>query len=164
MGIGYSEAALVANRACVLLWGGTEPDRRAWAEEAASTAGEGLRVAATDAEVERALQAARGVVYVPDAASLSEATQRTLVHCVREREEKPKIVAGLSSSPQRALDTGALRPDLEYALALGRVDLAAPEVKEGIKARRGAAAKRARAKPHPARRAPPKKGKAKKRR
>ena len=54
---GYPEAALVSNRASLLLYGGSEADRRAWAEEAASNfEHEGpLKIAGDDAGLAAAL-------------------------------------------------------------------------------------------------------------
>ena len=138
MTVGYPEGALVANRTSVLLFGGSEEDRRAWADEAASSlVGEGpLRVVTSDAEVNRAIQPASGVVFFPNAAQLSSETQMLLVRCLREREERPKLVVALPHSPTAATERGTLRLDLDYALQLGRVDLGASEVKVSIRERR----------------------------
>jgi hypothetical protein len=170
---GYSEAALVANRTSVLLWGGSEEERRLWAEEAAAGQG-GLRLAATAADLEQALRSAGGVVFVPNGATLPEEAQRALVRCLREQEERPKVVVALPWARPSALARGALRPDLDYALALARVDLDAPGIREGIKARRATAHRGARpsrsvkpaprTQPRPARRAQARKPKVKRRR
>jgi hypothetical protein len=171
--IGYSEAALVANRTSVLMWGGSDEERRLWADEAAAGQG-GLRLAATAAELEQALRSTAGVVFVPNGATLPEEAQRALVRCLREQEERPKVVVALPGARQSALDRGALRTDLDYALSLARVDLDAPGVREGIKSRRAAAhrgsrpsrsAKSApRTQARPARRAQARKPKVKRRR
>jgi hypothetical protein len=143
MGMGYPENALVGNRAAVLLWGGSEEDRRAWAEEASSQHGAGpLRTAGEDVELQQALADARGVVFVPNVSTLSDATQRALVLCLREQEERPKLVLSLNTQRQTALDRGELRPDLDYALLQGRVDLADPSVRQAIQSRRGSVSRR----------------------
>jgi hypothetical protein len=139
----YSELELVANRTSVLLWGGSEEDRRAWADEASGHfPGEGpLRVVEAEEGLDPALREARGVVFIPLGTALSQTAQLALVRCLREQEERPKIVLGLSGSQAQAVSKGLLRPDLDYALSLSRVDLDAASVKEQIRVRRGKSAK-----------------------
>jgi hypothetical protein len=144
MATGYTEAELIANRTSVLLWGGNEDARAEWAEEAASHfAADGpLRVVVAEGALESALREPRGVVYIPSASGLSHAGQLALVRCLREQEERPKVILGLAGTQSQAVEKGLLRPDLDFALSLGRVDLAAAEVREAVKARRGKASKR----------------------
>lgn len=124
---GYSNEQLKKNRAAVLLYGGSEADRRAYAAEAAAAfPGEGPLVEAKDAvAVARALTGSRGVVYVPDATALPFAAQREVVRTLREKEERPKLVLGLPLAPDTALDRGALLEDLRYWLRKAQVDVRA---------------------------------------
>ena len=135
----YSEPELISNRAAVLLSGGSEDDRRAWADEASSQfPGEGpLREVASEAGLEDALRNPRGVLFIPHGTALSQPAQLTLVRCLREQEERPKIVFAIQGSQSQAVDKGLLRPDLDYALSLSRVDLDASAVRESIRSRRG---------------------------
>lgn len=128
---GYREEQLVSNRAAVVVWGAGEADRRDWAAEAAQALdpGAGLREVAEPTQLISALGQGRGVVYVPDAAQLPVEVQRELVRALREKEERPKVVLGLSQSPDQVLARGLWRDDLHYALARGRVDLSNAEVK-----------------------------------
>jgi DNA-binding transcriptional LysR family regulator len=146
---GYREDELVQNRAPVLLYGGTEAERRAWAEEAAAAfPDEGpLREVHSSDELRQALLATRGVVFIPDVANLSFDEQSQIVRCLREREERPKFVVGVSGSPTTALEKGVFRDDLAYRLERSRVDLSADGVRELIRARREQAQKKAAAKP-----------------
>lgn len=135
---GYSESDLVANRASLLLYGGSVHDRRAWAEEAQRCfEAEGPLVTVTAAaELPAAIARPRGVVYVPDLAALSDEDQGKIVRCLQEREERPKFVLGLGESPEHALKNGRLRGDLSYRLAQAQVDLTSAELKDAIRARR----------------------------
>lgn len=147
MAAGYTEAQLVENRAAVLVWGGAETDRLAWAEEAASHFPTGgLKVVSAGSGVPAALASPEGVVFVPEVALLDNAAQLEVVRCLREREERPKIIVALSGSRQKAFDSGVLRPDLDWVLSLGRVDLDAQAVRDSVRARRakGASKKRRR--------------------
>ena len=128
---GYSEDQLVKNRAVVVVWGAGEADRRAWASEAARALDPlgGLLEVNEPSLLTRALEKARGVVYVPDAAQLPADVQRELVRTLHEREERPKVVLGLAQSPDTALSKGLWRDDLHHSLARGRVDLNDPAVK-----------------------------------
>jgi len=136
---GYQESELVSNRSGVLLWGGSEDDRRAWVEEVASRLGCQVKVVLTPADVGTALRAARDVVFIPGATLLPDEVQLAVVRCLREQEERPKLVLGVSKPADRT----RLRPDLDYALALGRLDLDAPGVREAIRGRRKVAASKA---------------------
>lgn len=138
---GYRENDLVGNRTAVLLWGATDADRKAWAEEAAAALGHALHVVESPAQLAGALSAPEGVVYLPDITALGHEVQAALVRCLKEREERPKIVAGLAGSRQLALDRGLLRMDLDYSLAVGRLDLSADGIKEAIRSRRAKGAK-----------------------
>ena len=133
---GYRENELVINRTAVLLWGATDADRKAWAEEAATALGHALSVVENPAQLETALASPDAVVYLPDIAALGHGVQTALVRCLKERELRPKIVAGLAGSRQLALDRGLLRMDLDYSLAVGRLDLSADGVKDAIRSRR----------------------------
>jgi hypothetical protein len=150
----YSELELVANRTSVLLYGGSEEDRQAWADEASGHfPNEGpLRVVASEQGLEAALRDSRGVLFIPHGTALSPPAQLTLVRCLKEQEERPKIVLGIQGSQTQAMDKGLLRPDLDYTLSLSRVDLDAAAVRESIRARRGKssrASKKPKAKPKP---------------
>ncbi len=123
----YSNEQLKKNRAAVLLYGGSEADRRAYAVEAAAAfPGEGPLVEAKDAPaIARALMASRGVVYVPDTTALPFATQREVVRTLKEKEERPKLVLGLPVAPDTAADRGVLLDDLKYWLRKALVDVRA---------------------------------------
>lgn len=121
----YTPDQLKKNRACVLVFGGTEADRKAFALAAAQHfPDEGALVEARDADaLAKALGHDRGVVYVPDASALPPATQREVVRLLREREERPKLVLGLPMQPDAALDKGLLRDDLHFWLRAAQVDV-----------------------------------------
>src|SRR6266852_6001351 len=114
---GYSEDELVCNRAALLLYGGDEADRRAWALEAA-------------------LQRNNGVVFVPAVLGAGFEGQSHILRCMHEREERPKLILGLSMNPDDALSQGILRDDLAYRLKPARVNLDDPSVFSAIRARR----------------------------
>lgn len=142
---GYPERDLVVNRSSLILHGSTEAERRAWADEAAANfAGEGvlLRVATNAADLKTALGVPRGVVYVPDVSAIDDLAQGEVVRLLREREERPKIIIGVTGDPARARDTGKLRSDLQYALQMAVVNLDEPGLKEAIAKRRARAPKR----------------------
>ena len=122
----YSLDALKKNRVSALLYGGTEADRRALAVAATQEiAGAGL-IEAKDADaLERAVTNSRAVVYVPDVTVLPPATQRFVVRILREREERPKLVLGLPTSPETAAQKGGLTEDLRYWLTHSTVDVKA---------------------------------------
>src|SRR5262249_26991223 len=95
---GYTEEDLVSNRSALLLYGGEENDRRAWAHEAAGHyAGEGPLVEVHSAdELVKALAQTRGVVFVLDALSVGLEAQSLILRTLQEREERPKVIVGLS--------------------------------------------------------------------
>jgi hypothetical protein len=135
---GYTEEDLVSNRSALLLYGGDEAERRAWAHEAAGHfASEGPLVEVRTApELAAVLGHTRGVVFVPDALTLGLEAQLQILRCLQEREERPKIVIGLHSLPDEALQQGLLRDDLSYRLRLARVNLAADGLREALQVRR----------------------------
>ena len=135
---GYSENELVSNRAALLLYGGSENDRRRWALEAAGNfAEEGPLVeVATASELETALEPTTGVILVADGQALGLEGQAQLLRCLKEREERPKLVIAIPSSPEAALVQGTLREDLSYRLQSARVNLDAPGLREAIRTRR----------------------------
>ncbi len=136
----YREDELVSNRATLLLSGGAEADRLAWATEAAANfPDEGpLLVVQTPDELARALERTRGVVYVADVLALGLDAQGQLLQ-VLQREERPKFVLGLSTSPAEASARGLLRDDLAYRLQVAQVDLSTAGLREAIRARRAQA-------------------------
>lgn len=134
---GYREEELVANRAALLLYGGTEEERRSWALEAAhhfEHEGALLEVRQM-AELVEALKRTRGVVFVPDVVKLGLEAQSHILRCLLRQEERPKLVLGLMGSAESALDRGALREDLHYRLHQAQVDLSAPGLRETLKKR-----------------------------
>jgi hypothetical protein len=141
-GRGYREEELVTNRASLLLSGGTEDERRAWAQEAAEHfAAEGPLVEArTAAELALALKAPRGVVFIPDVGKLEYSAQALLLRCLQLQEERPKVVVGLAGSPDQARTRGTLREDLHYRLHQALVDMNTEGLREQLKKRRAVAA------------------------
>jgi hypothetical protein len=135
---GYSEADLVSNRAALLLYGGTQDDRRAWAHEASGHfASEGSLVEVRSVQqLQPALAQSKGVVFVPDALALGMDAQRQILRCLQEQEERPKIIIGLSKLPDEAIQQGLLREDLSYRLRVARVNLDLPGLADSIGARR----------------------------
>jgi hypothetical protein len=137
---GYREADLVTNRATCLLFGGTEPDRRAWAEEASrGFDGEGFTVVEQPGQLADALGKTHGVVYVPDVAALPRDAQQSILRALLEREERPKLVLGLGATPQDAMAKGFLLDGLSFRLQQAQVDLSAAGVRDAIRARRAKA-------------------------
>ncbi len=133
---GYREDELISNRAALLLYAGSEGVRRAWAEEAAAQfPNEGPLVVVTSALVP-ALERSRGVVYVVDVLALGYEGQGLILRGLREKEERPKWVLGLSSSPADARRAGTLRDDLAYRLDQAQVNLGTPGLKDVLRARR----------------------------
>lgn len=120
----YTAEQLKKNRASMLMLGGSEADRRAFAVTAAQALpGEPFLEAKESAQVLRALKSHRGTVYVPDAAALPEATQREVVRVLREQEERPRLVLGLATSLDTASEKGLLTDDLRYWLRAATIDL-----------------------------------------
>ena len=141
----YREAQLITNRVSVLLVGGSEQDRKAWALDAMVGFGEdGALFEARDVtNVNQAFTMRSGVVYVPDASQLSWSVQRELTRLLHEKEERPKFVLGIPFSLAAALSRGVLREDLVFALSKATLDLGSVEVKDSIAKRRKSAPKRA---------------------
>jgi hypothetical protein len=137
---GYAEGQLITNRVSVLLCGGAENDRKAWALEAAGAfPDEGALVEAADGtSLAQTFSLRQGVVYVADATALSWASQRELTRLLREREERPKFVLGASQSLASLAQRGLLRDDLLFALSRATLDLNSAEVKDAISRRRKA--------------------------
>jgi hypothetical protein len=122
----YSLDALKKNRVSALLFGGTEGDRRALAVAASLELDGAALLEAKDAQsLERALGNPRAVVYVPDVTVIPPVTQRLLVKVLREREERPKLVLGLPTTPETAAQKGGLTEDLRYWLAHSTLDVKA---------------------------------------
>ena len=135
---GYSEAELVTNRASLLLYGSSATDRRAWAEEAQRNFQEEgpLREVSSAAQLAAALEPGRGVVYLTDACALGLEAQGQLLRFLQTREERPKVIVGLSVMAMSAVDRGTLREDLLYKLQVAQVDLSVPETREAVRVRR----------------------------
>jgi transcriptional regulator of acetoin/glycerol metabolism len=134
---GYREEELVSNRASLLLSGGTEEERRSWAQEAAyHFEHEGTLIEVRQAsELSEALKRPKGVVFLSDVAKLSWESQGQILRCLQMQEERPKLVLGLTGSAESALERGTLREDLHYRLSQARVDLSAPGLREALKKR-----------------------------
>ena len=145
---GYREEELVSNRATLLLYGGTEEERRSWALEAAhhfEHEGELLEVRQS-AELVEALKRTRGVVYVPDVVKLGLEAQSHILRCLLRQEERPKLVLGMTGSADSALERGLLREDLHYRLNQAQVDLGTPGLRDALKKRWATLAERRAAK------------------
>ena len=122
--MGYSLDALKKNRVSTLLYGASEADRRAFALAASQELdGAGLVEVKDAPGLERAVGNARAVVYVPDVTVLPPVTQRFLVRLLREREERPKLVLGLGTTPETALEKGGLTEDLKFWLSPSTVEV-----------------------------------------
>lgn len=134
---GYREEELVTNRASLLLYGGTEEERRSWAQEAAyAFEHEGALTEVRQAtELAEALKRPKGVVFISDVAKLGREAQGQILRCLQMQEERPKLVLGLTGSAESALERGLLREDLHYRLHQAQVDLAAPGLRETLKKR-----------------------------
>jgi hypothetical protein len=123
----WSLDALKKNRVSALVFGGTEAERRAFAMAASQEVdGGGSFIEAKDAAaVERALSNPKAIVYVPDVTQVPAATQRAVVRVLREKEERPKLVFGLPTSPETASEKGGLTEDLRFWLAASTIDVKA---------------------------------------
>ncbi|MDP3232930.1 MAG: hypothetical protein Q8S33_35425 [Myxococcales bacterium] len=120
----YTAEQLKKNRASMLMVGGAEADRRAFALAAAQALpGEPFVEVKEAAQVLRALKSHRGTVYVPDASALPAATQREVVRVLREQEERPRFVFGLATSVETANEKGGLTDDLRYWLRSATIDV-----------------------------------------
>jgi hypothetical protein len=120
---GYREEELVCNRTSLLIHGGTEEERRSWAQEAARSFDVELVEVRQPAELAGALKQPNGVVFIPDVAKLGRDAQFALLRCLQMQEERPKVVVGLSGTADSALARGTLREDLHYRLHQAQVDL-----------------------------------------
>lgn len=120
----YALDALKKNRASMLLFGGSEADRRAFAS-AVPTELEGAPfVEAKDvAGLEKTFGHTKSVVYVPDVSALPAASQRALVRVLREKEERSKYIIGMQTSPDTAVEKGTLTEDLRFWLRQATVDV-----------------------------------------
>src|SRR5687768_123769 len=87
-GRGYGDRELRSNRSALFLFGGTEAERRSWAEDAAEQfPAEGpLMVLGSPGELPSLLARTRGVVFVPDVLSLPWRSQGQLLHCLLRQE------------------------------------------------------------------------------
>ncbi|ADO68127.1 Fis family transcriptional regulator [Stigmatella aurantiaca] len=134
---GYGEEELVSNRASLLLYGGTEEERRLWAQEAAyHFEHEGAMVEVRQAaDLAPALQRPKGVVFIPDVSKLSREAQGTILRCLQTQEERPKVVVAILGSAEAALERGVLRDDLHYRLHQAQVNLAQPGLRETLRER-----------------------------
>jgi hypothetical protein len=120
----YTAEQLKKNRASMLLVGGGEADRRAFAVAAAQALpGEPFVEVKEAAQLQRALKGHRGTVYVPDVTVVPAATQRELVRVLREQEERPRFALGLGTSVETAADKGLLTEDLRFWLRAATVDV-----------------------------------------
>lgn len=135
---GFPEEQLVQNRSAVLLYGGGDPDRRAWAGESAQRLRDdgALTTLQNEADLAQALADGRRVLFVPDLSALSHNAQGLLVKTLLEREDRPKLILALPQTPMEARQKGKLRDDLAYRLQLTQVDLSAQGLKAQLKERR----------------------------
>lgn len=132
---GYREEELVSNRSSLLIHGGTEEERRSWAQEAARNFDVELVEVKQAADLPGALRQPNGVVFIADVAKLGREAQFAILRCLQMQEERPKIVVGLSGSADAALTRGTLREDLHYRLHQAQVDLQTEGLRELLKKR-----------------------------
>ncbi|RKH01755.1 Fis family transcriptional regulator [Corallococcus praedator] len=132
---GYREEDLVSNRASLLIHGGTEDERRAWAEEAALHFGVPLTEVRQAAELAGALRQPNGVLFIADVAKLPLDAQGLILRCLQMQEERPKVVVGVSGTASAALGRGTLREDLHYRLHQAQVDLQTDGLRDVLKRR-----------------------------
>ncbi|MCP3063534.1 Fis family transcriptional regulator [Myxococcus sp. K38C18041901] len=126
---GYREEELVCNRASLIIHGGTEEERRSWAQEAARSFDVELMEVRQAVDLANALRQRNGVVFIPDAVKLGREAQGLILRCLQMQEERPKVVVGVSGAADAALSRGTLREDLHYRLHQAQVDLQ----KEGLR-------------------------------
>ena len=129
----FAPAELLTNRAAVLLHGGSEADRRHFADGAAQARELSLQDASDPAALPAATAAANAVVYVADVTRLPPDAQRELARVLHQQEERPKLLLGLPRSVDGALAQGALRDDLWFALRRAVVDAGSSEAKEAVR-------------------------------
>ncbi|MCP3137243.1 Fis family transcriptional regulator [Pyxidicoccus xibeiensis] len=132
---GYREEELVSNRSSLLIHGGTEEERRSWAQEAARNFDVELVEVKQAADLPTALRQPNGVVFIADVAKLGREAQFVLLRCLQMQEERPKLVVGLSGAADAALARGTLREDLHYRLHQAQVDLQKDGLRELLKRR-----------------------------
>ncbi|MBX7102320.1 MAG: Fis family transcriptional regulator [Myxococcaceae bacterium] len=137
----FAPAQLLTNRAAVLLHGGSESDRRHFADGAAQAWELTLQDASDPAALPAATTAPHAVVYVADVTRLSPDAQRELARVLHQQEERPKLLLGVPKSVDGALAQGTLRDDLWFALRRAVVDAGSPEAKDAVR-KLGAKAKR----------------------
>nr|WP_211193712.1 Fis family transcriptional regulator [Pyxidicoccus fallax] len=119
----------------MLIHGGTEDERRSWAQEAARNFDVELVEVKQAADLPGALRQPNGVVFIPDVAKLGREAQSVILRCLQMQEERPKLVVGLSGAADAALTRGTLREDLHYRLHLAQVDLQQDGLRELLKKR-----------------------------
>ncbi|WP_426755997.1 Fis family transcriptional regulator [Myxococcus sp. Y35] len=132
---GYREVELVCNRSSLLIHGGTEEERRCWAQEAARNFDVELVEVRRAEELPQALRQPNGVVFIADVAKLGRDAQFLLLRCLQTQEERPKLVLGVSGAADAALARGTLREDLHYRLHRAQVDLQKDGLRDLLKRR-----------------------------
>ncbi|AGC49315.1 hypothetical protein MYSTI_08049 [Myxococcus stipitatus DSM 14675] len=132
---GYREEELVCNRASLIIHGGTEEERRSWAQEAARNFDVELVEVRQVADLVGALRQRNGVLFIPDAAKLGREAQGHILRCLQMQEERPKVVVGVSGAADAALARGTLREDLHYRLHQAQVDLQKDGLRELLRRR-----------------------------
>ncbi|PZR14974.1 MAG: hypothetical protein DI536_09355 [Archangium gephyra] len=120
----YALDALRKNRASMLLFGGSEAERRAFASSVPPELEGASFVEARDvASLEKTFGQTKAVVYVPDVSALPAVSQRALVRVLREKEERAKYIIGLQTGPDTAVEKGTLTEDLRFWLRQATVDV-----------------------------------------
>ncbi|NTX17641.1 Fis family transcriptional regulator [Myxococcus sp. CA056] len=132
---GYREEELVCNRASLIIHGGTEEERRSWAQEAARNFDVELVEVRQATDLAGALRQRNGVLFIPDAAKLGRDAQGLILRCLQMQEERPKVVVGVSGAADAALSRGTLREDLHYRLHQAQVDLQKDGMRELLRRR-----------------------------
>ncbi|MGV3620262.1 MAG: hypothetical protein ACO1OB_05575 [Archangium sp.] len=120
----YALDALKKNRASMLLFGGSEADRRAFASAVPSELEGASFIEVKDVPaLEKSFNQSKSVVYVPDVSALPAVAQRALVRVLREKEERSKYIIGMQTTPDTAVDKGTLTEDLRFWLRQATVDV-----------------------------------------